>query len=51
MLFKDIDDYYRGIFSIYEFNNVGSVDIRERREIRKRIKKANEGPSFVGRED
>ena len=47
MLFKDIDDYYRGIFSIYEFNNAASVDIRERREIRKRIKKANEGPSFV----
>lgn len=34
LIFKDINDYYRGIFSIYEFNNVKSVEIlRRRREI------------------
>ena len=33
LIFKDINDYYRGIFSIYEFNNVNSTEIwRRRRE-------------------
>ena len=32
LLFKDINDYYRGIFSIYEFNNANSVSIKERRK-------------------
>src|SRR3989344_4088089 len=50
IIFKDIDDYYRGIFSIYEFNNFNPVDIRLRREIRNRLKK-NEGPSFVMMDD
>jgi len=40
LLFKDIDDYYRGIFSIYEFNNIKPVVIRERRRLRAEIKKA-----------
>jgi len=40
LLFKNIDDYYRGIFSIYEFNNVKPVVIRERRRLRAEIKKA-----------
>lgn len=40
LLFKDIDDYYRGIFSIYEFNNAKPVSIKHRREIRSRFKKA-----------
>jgi len=36
LIFKDIDDYYRGIFSIYEFNNGNSVSItKRRRDIRK----------------
>lgn len=39
LLFKDIDDYYRGIFSIYEFNTMNSVSIKERRKIRIRLKK------------
>jgi len=30
-LFIDTDDYYRGIFSIYEFNNLNPVEIRQRR--------------------
>lgn len=34
LIFKDIDDYYRGIFSIYEFNNLKPVSIIKRREIR-----------------
>ena len=33
-LFIDTDDYYRGIFSIYEFNNVKPVEIQKRRRAR-----------------
>jgi putative transposase len=32
IIFKDIDDYYRAIFSIYEFNNAKPVVIKERRK-------------------
>ena len=32
LLFKNIDDYYRGIFSIYEFNNANPVSITKRRK-------------------
>lgn len=39
LLFKNIDDYYRGIFSIYEFNDTKSAIIRERRRVRLQIKK------------
>ncbi|MEA3293082.1 MAG: transposase [Patescibacteria group bacterium] len=39
LLFKDIDDYYRGIFSIYEFNTTKPVEIAERRRIRIQMKK------------
>ena len=46
LLFEDVDDYYRGIFSIYEFNNNKSVTIRERRAIRARIK-ASRDPTPV----
>ncbi|MBU4299414.1 transposase [Patescibacteria group bacterium] len=38
-LFIDIDDYYRGIFSIYEFNDARSVLISQRRIARTRFKK------------
>ena len=38
-LFKDTDDYYRGIFSIYEFNTVNPVEILKRRSVRLRIKR------------
>lgn len=37
-LFKNIDDHYRGIFSIYEFNTVNSVEILKRRRDRARMK-------------
>ena len=48
LIFKDIDDYYRGIFSIYEFNNANPVDIWLRRQQRKKEKllEVLEGPSF-----
>ncbi len=45
LIFKDIDDYYRGIFSIYEFNATKPITIRKQREIRARIK--HRGPSSV----
>jgi putative transposase len=38
LLFKDVDDYYRGIFSIYEFNNSKPVEIWLRRLQRKKEK-------------
>lgn len=39
LIFKNRDDYYRGIFSIYEFNDRNPVSIKERRKARARIKK------------
>ena len=39
LLFKNIDDYYRGVFSIYEFNNSSPVSIKNRRRARARLKK------------
>jgi len=38
-LFVDIDDYYRGIFSLYEFNDKKPVRIKQRRAARARFKK------------
>ncbi len=43
LIFKDINDYYRGIFSIYEFNTVDLIKIRERRRQREIFKKACTG--------
>jgi len=37
-LFLNIDDHYRGIFCIYEFNTIKPVTIRERRAARARFK-------------
>lgn len=34
LLFKDIDDYYRGVFSIYEFNTAQRVEIYQKRKAR-----------------
>lgn len=51
LIFNNIDDNYRGIFSIYEFNTTKPVVIRDRRQARSRIKrilrKANEDPRFA----
>lgn len=44
LLFEDVDDYYRGIFSIYEFNNVKPVIIRARRKVRLFENKDNKDP-------
>ena len=48
LIFKDENDYYRGIFSIYEFNNTSPVQIWKRRRdriIEKNKKKSGEdGP-------
>lgn len=52
LLFKNIDDYYRGIFSIYEFNNKKTVSIsRRRRDIQstKKFLKFQELQSVQGR--
>ena len=38
LTFQDIDDYYRGIFSLYEFNTIYPIEIRKQREKRRLIK-------------
>lgn len=48
LIFKDIDDYYRGIFSIYELNNLNLITIQKRREARLRFKKLLEMSSTRG---
>lgn len=48
LVFCDIDDYYRGIFSIFEFNDDKPVKIRERRKARLRFKKAITRPTCDG---
>jgi len=49
LLFKDTDDYFRGIFSIFEFNNVHPVEIYKRRQeiqsFKKRLRETKGGPS------
>ncbi len=51
LIFKNTDDYYRGIFSIYEFNNINSVTIQARRKARtafkKSLKKADRRPTSI----
>ena len=46
LIFKDINDYYRGIFSIYEFNNAKPTEIRKRRQARRKEKKRSSGDPF-----
>jgi len=43
LLFGDVDDYYRGIFSIYECNTSKPITIRERRIARNQFKKSHRG--------
>lgn len=47
LLFENINDYYRGIFSIYEFNNLKAVNIKDRRIAINRFKnkKKTRGPT------
>lgn len=42
LIFKDENDYYRGIFSLYEFNTTIPIEIRKQRERRKKIKASGE---------
>lgn len=42
VIFKDRDDYYRGIFSLYEFNTTEPIEIREQRKKRQIIKASGE---------
>ena len=39
-IFLNIDDYYRGIFSLYEFNTNKPIEIREQRRQRQIVKSA-----------
>jgi putative transposase len=39
IIFKDEGDYYRAIFSLYEFNTTEPIVIRERRKLRLKLKK------------
>ncbi|MEK7658602.1 MAG: transposase [Patescibacteria group bacterium] len=41
VVFDNEKDFYRGIFSIYEFNTKTSITIRERRRLRDQFKKDN----------
>jgi len=49
LIFKNVDDYYRGIFSIYEFNNTKPVLIfkrrREIKNLKNQLRKLGRGPS------
>lgn len=47
LIFKDTDDYFRGIFSIYEFNNSNPVTIFIRRRDRS-VEKKKEKLSDIG---
>lgn len=51
LIFRDTNDYYRWIFSIYEFNTIKSITIRTQREARAKTKKIlkekNRGPASV----
>ena len=48
-IFDDEKDFYRGIFSIYEFNNKNPVEIWERRRTRNRFKSQQKFIESVGR--
>ena len=54
LIFKDVSDYFRGIFSIYEFNNAKPVSIFNRRRNRivekKRIKPCDIGSHTISDE-
>lgn len=46
LIFKNINDYYRGIFSIYEFNNANPVSIFRRRKERSKEKAVRRPTSY-----
>ncbi len=49
VIFNNIDDNYRGIFSLYEFNNKNFIEIRRRRKERKK-EKASGSPTPADRD-
>jgi putative transposase len=49
IIFDDENDFYRAIFSIYEFNNAKPVEIWERRRARNRFKNIQKSMKAVGR--
>lgn len=52
LIFKDNDDYFRGIFSVYEFNDSKPVTIQERRRVRNVLKnKISRGRASITSED
>ncbi|MBI4101531.1 MAG: transposase [Candidatus Nealsonbacteria bacterium] len=53
LIFKDEDDYYRGIFSVYEFNNEKPIKIRERRKtnLKSKKRKTITGTSYIEVDD
>lgn len=50
LIFKDEDDYYRAIFSLYEFNTTDAVSIRDLRKIRKMKSLSREQFSGIARD-
>ena len=51
LLFRDTDDYYRGIFSVYEFNTAQAVEIWLRRKARAKVKAEGDPLSQVDTRD
>lgn len=51
LLFRDIDDYYRGVFSIYEFNTTQPVEIWLKRKARAKIKTEGDPLSQIDTRD
>ncbi len=49
-IFKNEDDYYRAIFSLYEFNTTTPIEIRKQREKRKTAKRSGGLTSVDSRE-
>ena len=49
VIFKDVNDYYRGIFSLFEFNNSKPVEIRTQRQ--KRLRQKLNGELFSDTRD
>jgi len=50
LIFKNEDDYYRAIFSLYEFNTTVLIEIRKQREKRKTAKRSGGQTSADTRE-
>ena len=48
LIFKNTDDYFRGIFSIYEFNNASPIEIAKRRRDRVVEKKKEKKLADIG---